>query len=175
MDQAIVLFGESDPKVFARLVSENPWGDAENFASVTLYGDGRPTIEVVTSSFHAYPLGEMYNIGATLGGLTGSPSGLKWKYFLEESAPGHVQDGSWSDKRGYCSEKLDWVEESWSLDARLGMFDLICRGFYDNAYDILVNGAPRMIQLAEVRRQIAVMEEAHRQNPMPRMEKRFLG
>lgn len=165
MDQAIVLFGETMPRVFARLVSENPFGDAENFAAVTLWDKGKPTIEVVVSSFMAYPQGETYNIGGTLGGLTGNQRELKWRYFLPETAPAHAPSTGWSDNRSYCSERLDWVEENWKFDGKRDMFDVICQSFYANAHDILVNGAQRVITLAQVRRQIAAMEEAHRQNP----------
>ncbi len=167
VDQAVVLFGEATPKVFARLVSDNPYGDAENFATVTLWDKGAPTVEVVVSSFMAYPQGDMYNVQGTLGGLAGSLSALKWKYFNPETAPErpHSSKGTWSDKRNYCGEKLDWHEEEWSIESDPDNLNPISNGFYDNAYGILVNDAPRVITLDQVRRQIAVMEEAHRQNP----------
>ncbi|MDD5704975.1 MAG: Gfo/Idh/MocA family oxidoreductase [Kiritimatiellae bacterium] len=165
MDHAIVLFGESMPNVFARLVSENPYGDAENFASVTLWGKGAPTIEVVISSFMAYPQGDTYNIGGTMGGLTGGATELRWRHYVPATAPAHSMSQGWSVNRTYCSEELDWVEENWKFTSKLGMFDLICKEFYTNAYEVLVNGAPRVITLDQVRRQIAVIEEAHRQNP----------
>ena len=174
MDQAVVLFGERRPKVFAKLVSDNPYGDAENFALVTLTGKDAPTIEVLVSSFLAYPLGETYNISGTQGGLTGSFSALKWKYFDPAQAPKRVRfHGQWSDKRQYCSESLPWIEEQWQNDGT-DVFQQIARSFYENAYDMLVNNGPRVITLEQVRRQIAIVEEAHRQNPMPRMKRRFL-
>ncbi|MCF7854235.1 MAG: Gfo/Idh/MocA family oxidoreductase [Candidatus Pacebacteria bacterium] len=165
MDQAVVLFGEAMPNVFARMVSDNPFGDAENFASVTLWDHNAPTIEVVVSSFMAYPQGQMYNLGGTQGGLTGTPAELQWKYFNPATAPPHEPNGTWSDDRQYCREGLDWSEERWELKASLESFPLLTRAFYTNVYDILVNDAPRIITLDQVRRQIAVMEEAHRQNP----------
>lgn len=165
MDQAIVLFGEAMPRVFARLVSDNPFGDAENFATVTLWDHNAPTIEVVVSSFMAYPQGDMYNVSGTLGGLTGDTKELKWRHYVPGMAPARSRSEGWSDNRAYCSEQLDWVEETWKLDSKIGVFDMICKGFYANAHDILVHGAPRVITLDQVRRQIAVMEEAHRQNP----------
>ena len=165
VDQAVVLFGEEEPRVFARLVSDNPFGDAENHAVVTLWGPGKPTIDIVVSSFMAYPQGEIYNIGGTCGGLTGNMNQLKWRYFNPANAPHQATKGEWSDERGYCSEKLDWSEESWSHDSQLVNMNLIAKAFYDNAYAILTEDAPRIITFAQVRRQIAVMEEAHRQNP----------
>jgi scyllo-inositol 2-dehydrogenase (NADP+) len=175
MDHAIVLFGDHMPKVCAKLVSANPYGDAENFASVMLYGKGRPTIDILVSSFLAYPQGDMYSVSGTCGGLAGGGSGLRWKYFDPAQAPKlRRADGRWSDKRAYCVEKLPWVEDQWQFEEGK-TFDTFTKGFYDNVYDILVNKAPRVILLDQVRRQVAVMEECHRQNPMPRMARRFLN
>jgi len=41
------------------------------------------------------------------------------------------------------------------------------RCYYDNIYDHLVNGAELVIQPEKIALQIALMEEVHRQNPMP--------
>lgn len=165
VDQAVLLFGDATPKVFARLVSDNPFGDAENFVSVTLWGEGAPTIDVVISSLMAYPQGDLYNIEGTFGGLTGNLSELKWKYFNPKTAPQQACKGTWSDDRGFCSEKLDWCEESWKIDTVLDNMNMISNAFYNDAYGVLVENAPRTITLDQVRRQIAVIEEAHRQNP----------
>jgi predicted dehydrogenase len=174
MDQAIVLFGDGLPQVQSRLVSNNPYGDADNFSLVVLSGRKRPTIEVVINSFQAYPQGDSYNVCGTLGGLAGGNAGLKWKFFDPRKAPKHPRfHGSWSFQRQYCSEQLPWVEEQWAPVKEPG-FDVTSRGFYDNAYEILVNHGKRVITLEQVRRQIAVMEESHRQNPMPRMRGAFL-
>lgn len=165
MDQAIVLFGEDTPKIFARLVSDNPFGDAENFASVTLWDEDKPTIEVMVSSFTAYPQGPMYSINGTYGGLSGDFYKLNWKYFDPATAPMHNDEGMWSDNRKYCAESLQWNEESWELNTEIDNFTLISKPFYTNAYAVLLEDAPRIITLDQVRRQVGAMEEAHRQNP----------
>lgn len=175
LDHAVMLFGEKTPKVFARLVSENPFGDADNFANVILYGAGAPTIEVVVNSFQVYPQGEQYNVGGTYGGLAGGAGGLKWKYFDPKKAPRHKFRGTWSDKRGYCREDLPWIEETWTPTADpIGAFQVLSRGFYNSVYDVLVKGAEPIVTQAQVRRQLAVIEEARRQNPLPAMKQRFL-
>jgi predicted dehydrogenase len=174
MDHAVVLFGERRPKVSAKLLSDNPYGDAENFALVTLTGKDAPTIEVAVSSFLAYPQGDTFSVNGTLGGLAGGASALRWKYFDPAKAPSHPKfHGQWSDKRQYCHEELPWIEEQWQNDPS-DVFAQTSPAYYGNVYDILVNGAPRVITLEQVRRQMAVMEEAHRQNPMPRMQRRFV-
>ena len=175
VDHAVVLFGPRMPKVFARLASENPFGDADNFANVILYGPGAPTLEVVVSSFQAYPQGEQYNVSGTCGGLTGGAAGLRWRYFDPAAAPRHRFRGTWSDRRQYCREALPWTEESWTPpEGPLDAFQFISKGFYDSIYNVIVRGAKPVIELAQVRRQIAVMEECLRQNRLPRMKRRFL-
>jgi len=177
VDQAVTLFGERKPRVFSRLVSANPYGDAENFALLVLSGPRAPTIEVLISSFLAYPQGDQYSVSGTLGGLVGGGTGLKWKSFDPKQAPKHSKfNGTWSQKRAYCSEQLPWVEEQWTPPATdIGSFEAMSRAFYNNAYDVLVHGKPRIITLEQVRRQIEVIETCHKQNPMPRMKRRFLS
>ena len=174
VDQAVVLFGEGEyPKVFARMQAEHDGlgGDAENFVTVRLYGENKPDIEVVISSLQAYPQGEMYNISGTHGGLTGGPGGLKWKYFLPEEAPKHEFWKPWSFNRQYCGEQLSWIEESWSYtdnNSNATGFSQLVGKLYTNLYDVLVNGAEPIIKHDQVRRQVYIMEEAHKQNPLPR-------
>ncbi len=174
VDHAVVLFGDQEPGIFCKLVSDNPFGDAENHCQLTLYGENAPIVDVVVSSLQAYPQGDTVNVSGTLGGLTGGSTGLKWKYFDPKNAPEHVFNGSWSDKRGYCQEDLDWIEESWSNTSKRDLFDQMCKSFYEDVYRLLVEGGNRIIKLDQVRRQIKIMEECHRQNPMPQFDKMFL-
>ena len=170
MDHAVMLFGDKEPNVFCRMKSIQPFGgDADDFCAVTLYGEGSPVIEVLLSSYLAYPIGDQYNISGTFGGLTGSSQGLRWKHFDPKEAPKQQFWASWSKDRQYCSEKLPWVEESWTYDnAKYGEFQYNSKSFYDNVYDALVNGADLVVKPEQVRRQIAVIEECHRQNPLPK-------
>lgn len=172
VDQAIVLFGDKYPEVFCRMFADHPsGGDAENFCVTTLYGKGCPTIEIVLNSFQAYPQGDMYNISATCGGLTGGPDGLKWKYFKPEENPPPALWKNWSENRQYCSETLAWYEESWEYNDKNSNatgFSGMVRSLYNNLYDVMVNGAEQVIKPEQVRRQIYVLEQAHLQNPLPR-------
>lgn len=176
LDQAIVLFGESYPEVFCKMHADHPsGGDAENFCSLLMHGKNNPTIEIVLNSFQVYPQGEMYNISGTCGGLSGGPSGLKWKYFDPEIAPAPKMWPRWSaGNREFCSEQLPWREETWEYNdsnSNNTGFSGIVRDLYSNLYDVLANGAEPKIKLEQVRRQIFVIEEAHRQNPLPRRTK----
>lgn len=170
LDQAIVFFGDTMPKVFCNMKAYH-WGlggDANNFCALTLYGDNAPTVEVSVGSFQAYPQGDLLNIQGTLGGLSGSFEELHWKYFKPEEAPKQEFWKPWSNNRQYCSEQLPWTEMSWKCNGASSFRNAV-GGVYSNIIEVL-DGKPRKITLDQVRRQIAVLEEAHRQNPLPRKE-----
>ena len=173
VDQAIVWFGDGMPKVFARMQSE--WGefggDSDSLTSVTLWGENKPLIEIHVSNHLAYPTGDRLNVQGTLGGLTGTNGHVKWKCFDPAKAPKHEFWKPWSDHRNYCGEQLPWEEYEWtSEEDRNNSFTVIVSGYYNSLYNVIVNGAEREIKLDQVRRQVYVMEEAYRQNPMPRKE-----
>lgn len=173
VDHAVMLFGDEYPEVFCKMYANHyPFeGDAQNFCALVLYGKGSPTIEIMLNSFQAIPVGDdMYNISGTRGGLAGGPTGLRWKYFKPEEAPVRQMWEPWSHDRQYCSEKLPWIEESCEFldntSSVTGAGD-IGSALYANLYDVLANGAAPKVTIEQVRRQIYVMEEAHKQNPLP--------
>ena len=174
MDQAIVLFGEKSPKVFCRMKSElGSFGDADDFTAVTLYGKlDQPVVEVLISSYQAFPQGDNYSINCTLGGITGGGSGLKWKYYDPASAPPQRLMAGWSDNRNYCKEQLTWVEESWTPEST-DLFRVTSQAFYNNVHDVLSGRGELVVKPAEVRRQIAAIEECHRQNKLPLLAKKL--
>ncbi|MBR0459909.1 MAG: Gfo/Idh/MocA family oxidoreductase [Victivallales bacterium] len=170
VDHAITWFGEGMPHVFARMAAEHEGlgGDANNFCTLTLWGEGHPVVEVQVSSFQAFPEGDTLNIQGTHGGLTGGNGFLKWKYYDPNFAPKHEFWKPWSQDRHYCSEQLEWQEGEWRKpDDQQNSFQQIVRAYYASLYDVIVNGKPREITLDQVRRQVYVLEEAHRQNPLP--------
>ena len=172
LDQAILFFGESMPKVFCSMAAYH-WGlggDANNFCALTLYGENAPTVEVAVSSFQAYPQGELVNIQGTLGGLTSSFDTVRWKFFDPAKAPKQTFWKPWSDNRQYCGETLPWTEMSCSFGSQTDFFTLAIGGFYNHLHDVIEGKADFEIKLDQVRRQVAVLEEAHRQNPLPKKE-----
>ena len=170
LDLAIDFFGEGTPKVFARMKAEHAGlgGDADNYASVVIYGNDKPDIEIVTSSFLAYPQGDQINVQGTCGGITARPGSVKWKYFDPATAPKHPFWKPWSEQRKYCSEQLNWQECEWqnAIEQQNGFNDIASR-YYDSLYNVIVNGKERVVKLDQVRRQIYVNEQAHLQNPLP--------
>lgn len=169
LDQAVLFFDKKPPKVFCRMRSIQPLGgDAEDFCALTLYRKNSPLVEVLLSSYLAYPQGEQYNISGSNGGLTGGPGGLKWKYFDPAAAPKQEFWKPWSIDRGYCKEELPWHEESWTPTVPAeNRFSEINYEFYKHWLDVFEKGATLIVKPKEVRRQIAVIEECRRQNPLP--------
>ena len=174
LDLAIAFFGDGTPKVFARMKSEHGGlgGDADNYAAVTLYGDNAPDIEVMTSSFLAFPQGEQINIQGTCGGLVARAGYVKWRYFNPATAPKQPFWKPWSDHRKYCGETLNWEEFEWQnvQEQQNGFKDMASR-YYDSLYGVIAEGRERVVRLDQVRRQIYVNEQAHLQNPLPTLPK----
>ena len=135
-----------------------------------------PTVEILLSAYLVYPQGDFYNIQGTLGGLTGHAAELHWKYYDPAKAPRQKFWKRWSVNRTYPSEQLPWVKKNWKIDdwskvrqkaTGYTLPSLPCgiERFYRNFHDVLTKNAKRLVTLPEVRRQIAILEEAHRQNP----------
>lgn len=166
MDHAVVLFGNRNPKVFSRLSSgPNFVGDADDFAMVTLYGPNAPIVEVVISSYQAYPPAHEVLVSGTCGGLAGGPGSLKWRYFDPAKAPKLKLQKGWSEGVNYCKETLPWVEKTWKpRKTKVSGFSLPVKLFYDNVYEVLTKKAKLVVTPAQVRRQVFATQEAHRQN-----------
>jgi len=178
VDQALCFFPESvTPSVFCRMGCYNELGgDANDFCALTLYSPDGPTVEIHISHYQAYHPGDMYVVSGTRGGLTGGHSHLRWKYY--DAAKVSPQDiwRPWSRDRAYPSETLPWEQHEWALDESaagravgytLRSYSAGIKAVYDGLYRTLTEGAAPAVSLAHVRRQIAVLEEAHRQNPLP--------
>jgi hypothetical protein len=110
----------------------------------------------------------MYNIQGTSGGLSGTSSELKWRWFIPSESPKRelvktpLHDEEWNPL--YCVEKLAWHEDSWKAEDLPEIAGQAVRKIYSNVYEHLVYGKPLEVTPEQVRRQIEVQEEAHRQN-----------
>lgn len=170
LDQALQLFGDADPNVNCWMDRANCFGDAEDHVKLILSGKGHPTIDLEVSSCCAYPL-YTYQVYGTQGGLSGNMNHMDWKFFKPEEAPPQKLISEPLPNLAYCGETLKWYEEMWdATPEEKNVFDYAGTRFYNNIYDALVNGAPLVVTHQQVRRQIAVIEEAHRQNPFPKMK-----
>ncbi|MDW7659590.1 MAG: Gfo/Idh/MocA family oxidoreductase, partial [Bacillota bacterium] len=174
LDQALQLFGDDvEPNVTCIMDRANTFGDAEDYVKLLLHAPGHPVIDLEISSCSAYPC-FTYQVQGTRGGLKGSMTHMDWKYFREDEAPGQQlirtplkkPDGT----PAYCGEQLTWHEEAWDLsDEQKDLFRTIATAFYRRLHESLTRGLPLDIPPQQVRRQIAVIEECHRQNPLSRL------
>lgn len=172
LDQALrFLDYDGKVQVFCHMDNANSYGDAEDFVKVLLKAPGRPLVEVNCNSTSAYP-DPTYMIQGTCGSLSGTMSHMDWKYFDPKTAPEHtLVKESMVDAEGlpaYCGEQLDWVSESWDVPPDDNdLFKSISKRYYSMVYDVLVNGGELTIKPEQAVQQIEIIEECHRQNPMP--------
>lgn len=169
---------DSMPQVFCWMDRVNTFGDAEDFVKMILRAPDRPLVEVEISCCDAY-VPYTFDVQGSCGTLIANAQGIRWKYFKPEEAPCQkLIRTPLADAQGlpiYCAESLKWYEET--LDASNivdNVFADATRRMYDDVYDHLVHGKPLGVTLKQVRQQIAVMEEAHRQNPMSRLAEELL-
>ena len=174
MDQALNLLDydlDKTPQVFCKMDRANTFGDAEDYCKVILTAPDKPLIDLTISSCDAYPL-FTYKIHAEKGGLKASTTDISWRYYKAEEAPEQklikVPLSKPDGTPAYCGEKLTWYDESWNVkDA--GAFDYAVDIYYTMIYDYLTDGKAMAITPYQVRQQIAVMEECHRQNPLSKL------
>lgn len=170
VDQALALLGGNEmPEIFCKMDRATTFGDAEDYIKLILTLPGRPLVDVEISSSNAYPWGT-YNIQGTKGGLWGTLSEMKWKYFDPAEAPEqHVIRTPLTDANGkpaYCSEKLPWKEEAWVAGEGENAFVGAVHAFYTTVYEYITENKPLAITPEEVRRQIAVIKKCHEMNPL---------
>jgi predicted dehydrogenase len=181
LDQALMLFGEGMPEIKCWMEStkDGTWGDAENHVKLLLSGAGHPVIDLEISSCCAYPC-FTYNVYGTRGGMKSTAFDAEWKFFKPSEAPKQkLTREPLADAAGrpiYGSEPLVWHSHKWSenedlaKDAAYSSAAAPTQGgmtgkYYSMLYKTLTRGAKMEITVEQVRRQIAVIEEAHRQNP----------
>ncbi|MBQ7179356.1 MAG: Gfo/Idh/MocA family oxidoreductase [Victivallales bacterium] len=162
LDQALKLFGDVMPdKMLCSIQRVNSFGTAEDHIKLLFTKPGHPTIdyEVTSCAVFSPP---RYQIYGEFGGLTANPGTIEWKYYKpEEAAPQHLIKEPLPERK-YCSEKLEWFENSWKDTGSRGA-DWMGEKLYMNLYDAIRNGAPLVVRLEDVRRQIAIIEECIKQ------------
>ena len=171
LDQALVLFGEGMPEVTCIMDRCNTAGDAEDHVKLLLTKKDHPTIDFEVSSCCAYSP-YVYQVYGTGGGLDGTTEELRWRYFNPKTARKLKLIRTPLPGRAYCREKLRWIEKTWTVPRKKSnLFGTMAAQFYGHLYKTLAEGAPLVITPQQVRRQIAVIEECHRQNPLSRLKK----
>lgn len=170
MEQALDLLDMDElPQVVSRLDSLNSFGDAEDYVKILLLAPGKPVVDVEISSCDAYNEGYLYKIQCSRGTLRAKMNHISYQYFVPEEAPEqHLildplckPDGT----PAYCGETLEWHKEEEEIVGT--SFNIAVKAYYDNIYDHLTAGKELIIKPEKIMQQIELMEEVHRQNPMP--------
>jgi predicted dehydrogenase len=174
LDQMIALwdmFGETMPeRIFSKLAKYNNSGDAEDFVKVVLEGKGHPVIDLEVTKECLYPT-YLYQVFGSNGSLAATGTSVEWKYYdptlvQERELQINTLEGE-GRLPAYCGENLNFYTEKIDLPDSANSFDDWGTRYYVNAYEAMTEGAPLVVQLSQVRRQIAIIEECHRQNPLP--------
>ncbi len=170
MDQALELLGwESEVSVpFAKLACYNTSGDAEDYVKIILTAPGKPVIDLECSSADSNSPW-LYTIQGSCGTLHASFNLVEWKYYRPELEPERPlileplkhEDGT----PAYCGEQLTWHEERYEYKGDGFNYGVDC--YYHMLYRHLAEGAPLEILPWQSKKQIAIMEEIHKRNPLP--------
>ena len=172
LDQALRFLDipvSETPEVFCHMDRAHFCGNAEGHVNLILRAPGRPLINLEISSCCTFPC-YTYNLYGTQGGLKGGMSEMAWRYFKPSEAPKRrALTTPLRDKDGvpiYCGESLKWYEKKWTVPpSKRDLFAATGAAFYNNLYNHMTKGEPLEVTPDQVRQQIAVIEECHRQNP----------
>ena len=169
LDQALTILDFAMPeRVVSVLDKVNSFGDADDYVKILLLSPGKPVIDLEVSSCSAYP-NDPFQVYGELGGLTSAGQTVKWKYYRRNEAPPRKLILTPLENRSYCSEKLEMYEECWT-DPVPRTAAWLARRYYEQLYQTLTQGKPFFCTLEQVRVQIAIIEECHRQNPLPKLK-----
>ncbi len=166
LDMALRLLDtNAPPDVFCTMDTATSVGDAEDHVKVILRAENRPLIDIEISSCRAYADEKTFTVYGTQGGAQGGSDRLVWRYFVPAEAPQqHLIREPLSKDDGtpsYCRETLPWREETWEVPKAAS--DPAVAGYYAALYRTLTDGTPIEVTLPQIRQQIAVIEECHRQ------------
>lgn len=170
MDQAMRLLDFKKPnKIFCVMDRANTFGDAEDHVKILMRTKGKPTIDLEISSCCTYPR-PMLTVYGTQGGLSGGANSLEWKFFKPQKAPKQQLVRSPLPGPSYCREDLPMTTRTWAPNkTQQNSFNYMSKCYYDHLYQVLRQGARLAITPQQVRPQIAVIEECHRQNRLSKM------
>ena len=162
LDQALVLFGPSEPEVFCHMERTLTSGDAEDHVKLILRAPGAPLLDIEISKACACPQNRWHVMG-TRGGLTGTVSELAWKFTDFTNLPPRPVDRHPPPDRSYNSEQYDWQEDRWVLPADPPS---IHTRFYEDLYLTVRENAPLAITPESALRQIAILEKCRQLCPV---------
>lgn len=169
--QALDMLGWENVSVaFSSLNTVLTSGDSDDYGKVILTAPGKPVVDIEVNSADAFANDFVFKICGSKGTLLASNSDYKMKYIKDFSVyperPVIRQALSNADGNpAYCSEKLEFTEESGSVDG--SSFDVAVRDFYQMLYNTVMLGQPLDITAEQAAQVIRIIETCHAQNPLP--------
>ena len=173
LDQALCFLDlplDQVPQVACRMDNTHFFGDAEGHVNLMLRAPDRPVVTIDICSDNPYPA-PLYNFCGTRGGLRGTTREIEWRWFNPASAPRRrLIRAPIVNAQGlpaYCeSENLNWVVRKWTVPkSQTDLFKTIGTRYYRHLHKHLTQGGPLEVKPEQIRQQIAIIEECHRQNP----------
>ncbi|MEO1717112.1 MAG: Gfo/Idh/MocA family oxidoreductase [Planctomycetota bacterium] len=154
LDQALDLFGETDPEVFLDLKPGLTLGDADQHMKVVLHGEGRPTIDIELTNASAFPQ-DRWHIMGTSGGLIGTPDEIRWRRVDWSAMPERKLDLGPAEDRLYNNEEVEWIESSWmSSDTKRDPYTR----FFKNLYNHIDSDEPLVVTPESAVRYVDVLD-----------------
>lgn len=166
VDHALTLMGfPEDVRVYAFMDTAHTYGDGEDYAKLMLTAPGKPNVDIEISSCNAFAP-KTFCVQGTRGTLYGDTGRLDWKYYIDaENEPHSLVTTPLRNEKGepiYCREQLKF--HTGEFVAQGEDFDNKGLGFYRAFYESFTTGAPFEVTLEQVKLQMRVIGEAHRQN-----------
>ena len=160
VDMALQFLGDRYPdEFFVDMDRTLTLGDADDHVKVVVKAKGAPVVEVEIMSDVAYSR-PAWLVTGTKGGLTGTPSELRWKWVIESRLPKRQVDEAPTPDRSYNFEKVPWsAERVWKPKA--DNYQTIAL-FYKGLHESLSTGTAPPITPESIRRQMKLIEECHR-------------
>jgi len=173
VDQAMRLLDFRKPRdIICTMDRANTFGDAEDHVKILMRTPDKPDIDLEISSCCPYPR-PMFTVYGTQGGLTGGPAALEWRYFDPEKAPRQRLIRTPLPGPSYCREDLKFTQKTWKpTKQQQDSFTYMSKCFYDHLYQVLRQGARLGVTPQQVRVQMAVMAECHRQNRLSKLPRK---
>ena len=171
LDQCLQFYGDAYPeKIFCTMDRCLTYGDAEDSIKLVFGGKGHPTIdmEVCKTLYNS----DVYLVYGTQGSLRGTGDTVTWKYYKPEDEIGHTVQKAPLEAAGrmpsYCVEPtpLKFYEETYKIPERHTWMVPWGVEYYKQLYAALTEGKPMDVKLEQVRRQIRLVEECHKMNPL---------
>jgi len=166
----LIDWDENAKVAFSSLSTVLTSGDGDDYGKLIITAPGKPVVDIEVISADAFSGDYVFKIFGSKGTLMSTNSEYKLKYVDDFSAYPErpVIRESLSNEKGdpvYCSEKLVFTEEGGKIEG--SSFDFAVKDFYKMLYNTVMLNQPLDITPEHAAQVIAMIEEAHAQNPLP--------